>query len=151
MKRAPRPRLPLFTGQTLSLDDYLAAEEAARPERADQRALIAELRNPLATCGPVLTFHVPNGFFLPGLSRDVSARVWRTLQADGALPGASDLLIGHEGRVLLLEMKRAKGGLASPAQDEFRGQALAAGLDYRVANGLREARNLLIEMGVLRP
>lgn len=150
MTRSPRPRLPLFTGQTLSIEDYRAAEDAALPERKVQRTLLAELRNPLATRGPVLAFHCPNGFWLPGLSDEASARVWRALQADGALPGASDLIIGHRGRVLLLELKRAKGGKVSDAQDAFQAQADAAGLNYRIAEGLREARALLHEMEILR-
>lgn len=119
-------------------------------ERSVQRALIAELRDPRLTCGPVLAFHVANGWNVPGLDRETSARVWKTLLADGALPGASDLIVGHDGRVLLLELKRAKGGRVSEAQDDFRDQAAAAGLDYRIADGLSEARALLRVWGAMR-
>jgi len=147
-RRAPRPRLPLFTGQALSAADYRAQAERAMSEREIQRALIAELRNPLATHGAVLAWHCPNGWWLPGLDSETSARVWKTLQADGALPGASDLIIGHNGSTLLLELKSATGK-QSDAQENFERDAAAVGLVYRTASSLTEARSILRERGVL--
>jgi hypothetical protein len=148
--RAPRPRLPLFTGRSLSAADYRAQIERDMAERAIQRALIEELRDPRLTNGPVLAFAVPNGWHVPGLDKETSARVWKTLQADGALPGAPDLILGHNGRVLLLELKRAKGGVHLAFQKAFQTQALAAGLDYCVVEGLSEARALLRQWGALK-
>jgi hypothetical protein len=148
--RAPRPHLPIFTGQALSVEDYRAQVERDMPERAIQRKLIADLRDPLLTNGPVLAFAVPNGWHVPGLDERTSARVWNTLLADGALPGAADLIVCHNGRVLLLELKRAKAGRLSKAQEAFQAQAVAAGLDYCVVEGLSEARALLRQWGALK-
>jgi hypothetical protein len=150
--RAPRraPKLPLWTGQTLSAADYRAQVEREMSERDIQRTLIGELRDPRLTNGPVLAFAVPNGWHVPGLDTLASARVWRTLCADGALPGAPDLVVGHSGRVMLLELKRSKGGVPLASQEAFQRQASAAGLDYCVVEGLAEARALLRERGVLR-
>ena len=150
MRRAPRPQLPLFTGELVSLEDYRAAEGAALTEREAQRALIAELRNPNATRGPVLAFHIPNGIPLPSLDPALKAKIWRAFEADGALPGAADLVIGHGGRTLFRELKRAKGGALSDAQKAFRDLAQAAGLDWAVWNGADAARAELQKIGALR-
>jgi|SRR5215207_5380565 len=150
LKRAPRPKLPLWTGQPLSLADYRAHQEHDMSERDIQRALVQSLRDPAQTDGPVLVFHIPNGFWLPGIAKEQAAKIWRTLERDGALPGACDLVIGWNGRVLLLELKSATGTL-SDDQLDFEREAEAAGLDYRSASSLSEARTLLIEWGALKP
>jgi hypothetical protein len=155
-KRAPAPKLPLWTGEPMSAADYRALSEAALSERAGQRKLVALLRNPLATNGPVLVFHVPNGFWVPRPAavakevwRRVLAFVWRVLLRDGAMRGACDLVIGWNGRVMLLELKSADGVL-SDDQLDFEREAEAAGLDYRTASSLTEACTLLTEWGALK-
>lgn len=149
-RRAPRPRLPLFTGEVLSLDDLRAARDREMSERAIQRTLVKELRNPALTFGPVLVFHVPNGIPLPGLAPELKAKIWAAFEADGALPGAADLVIGHKGRVLFLELKRATGGRLTDDQKAFGRACVAAGLIYARAAGLSAARAFLQVEGVLR-
>lgn len=145
-----KPRLPLWSGKPLSLQDLQAASEALMSERDVQRRLLGELNNPLCRNGFVLAFHVPNGFWLPGVSAKVAAKIWKTLQRDGARPGAADLVVCHEGRVLFLELKRASGGVLSEDQKNFRDDCARAGIEWREAKGLSEARRALVEFGALR-
>src|SRR5215217_2821296 len=131
------PRLPLWTGKSMSVAEYRKATEEATLEREDQRRLVADLRNPLITNGKVLVFAVPNSALnaVPGVSKAIRARIWRVLERDGALAGATDLIILHNGRTIYVEMKRAKGGRLSPDQKRFRDDCIAAGGVWMQANG----------------
>lgn len=147
--RRRRPSLPLWTGKSLSTADYRAAAEKAMSERAVQRALLAELANPLLTHGPVLAFHVPNGIPMPGIPAPVKGRIWKAFEADGARRGAADLVVCHAGQVLFLELKSARGVL-SEDQAAFRDACSAAGVRWAVARGLPQARQILTFFGALK-
>lgn len=146
------PVLPLWTGKTMSVADYRKAEEAARLERPDQRMLVADLRNKLATNGPVLVFAVPNSSLneVPGVSPGTRARIWKAFERDGALSGATDLVILHNGNTLYAEMKRAKGGRMSDSQKDFRRDVIAAGGAWERFDGYEDGRAKLIARGILR-
>jgi hypothetical protein len=107
------------------------------------------MANPLRSNGAVLAFHVPNGVPLCGLPAWVRSRVWNALRADGARAGAADLVIGHSGRLYLLEVKSEKGRLR-PSQDRFRADCEAVGIECHVGYGLGDCRRILTELGVFR-
>jgi len=91
----------------------------------------------------VLFFHIPNG----------GARSWRTgltMKRLGTKRGVPDYCFPLEGgRVLWLEMKRAKGGYVAPEQRWWHGQLRAAGHVVLVAKGCVDACEQLREAGVL--
>jgi hypothetical protein len=147
--RAPRPRLPLWTQEVISAADYRAEIEADMLERAVQRELLADLANPLLTDGPVLAVHIPNGVPMCGVPADIRARIWRQMRLDGARAGAADLLIGHAGRWLALEVKRETGRLSVP-QREFAADCKLVRAPYRDGYGLSDCRRILTELGVFR-
>jgi hypothetical protein len=145
--RAPRPRVPLFTGQLISVADLDARRERARLERGKdgvQRLLVADLHNRALTNGPVIVDASLNGAWLYG-----GGRGWKGLETDGAKKGAPDLTIGHAGVWHRLEIKREAGEL-SRDQERFIADAAAAGLKVHVGYGLTKCRRILTELGVFK-
>jgi hypothetical protein len=148
--RAARRQVDLFPGARLSVAQLRErVEEPNGLERTVQRQLLADMANPLRANGAVLAFHVPNGVPLCGLPAWVRARVWNALRADGARAGAADLVIGHLGRLYLLEVKSEKGSLRA-SQKAFRVDCEAVGIECHVGFGLADCRRILTELGVFR-
>jgi hypothetical protein len=145
--RTPRPQVPLWTGKAISVAELEARRERERHERGKdgvQRLLLADLSNRFLTNGPVVVAAVPNGAVLVG-----GWRGWSSLQKDGARKGAADLFIGHAGRWIAFEVKRAKGVLRDE-QKAFRDDCAEAGIIVRVGRGLPDCRRILSELGVFR-
>jgi len=90
----------------------------------------------------VLWLHPPNGE-----RRD--ARTGAKLKHMGALAGASDLLLWHEGNSFALELK-APGGRLSEAQLEFIARFNDAGGHTAVAEGIDRALAVLEAWNLLR-
>jgi hypothetical protein len=67
----------------------------------------------------------------------------------GVRPGASDLLLWHEGRSFALELK-AEGGRTTEAQRQFLADMKAAGAHVAVAVGLDDALAVLEGWQLLR-
>jgi hypothetical protein len=148
--RAVRRQVDLFPGARLSVAQL--RERVEKPdglERTVQRQLLADMANPVRTNGAVLAFHVPNGVPLCGLPAWVRSRVWNVLRADGARAGAADLVIGHSGRLYLLEVKSEKGSLRA-SKKAFRADCDAIGIECHVGFGLADCRRILTELGVFR-
>lgn len=107
----------------------------SNPERAIQRALIAELAVLLPLGAVVL--HVPNEdagkSMLYGLSKI----------RDGILPGCPDLLIVHQGLAYWLEVKAPAGSLNDnqvKAHPRLRGAGTPVEVIYSVEDGLEACR-----------
>lgn len=98
----------------------------------------------------VLYFHVPNGFWAPGATREQMARAWQRMERLGALPGASDLIIMHRGETLALEFKRRRG-TASEDQEAFADRVARAGGTWELRDSVNGAHRLLLDRGLLRP
>jgi hypothetical protein len=143
------PRLPLFSGQPISIADLRAVQEREMLEREIQRTLLADLANPALTAGPVLAVHIPNGVPLCGLDAETRAKIWRAMERDGARKGAADLIIGHNSRLFLLEVKTDLGR-PSMAQHTFAADCKAVGVLYRIGFGLSDCRRILTECGVFQ-
>jgi hypothetical protein len=145
--RAPRPRVPLFTGQLISVADLDARRERARLERGKdgvQRLLVADLHNRALTNGPVIVDASLNGAWLYG-----GGRGWKGLEKDGARKGAPDLTIGHAGVWHRLEVKSETGDL-SKDQKKFLADCAAANVVVHVGRGLADCRHVLTELGVFK-
>jgi hypothetical protein len=109
------------------------------PEGQIHRALCDHLR--LRAKPDVLWLHVPNGG-----ARD--ARTGAVLKRMGALAGASDLLLWHQGNSFALELK-APGGRLSEAQLDFLARFNDAGGHSACAQGLDRALAVLESWGLL--
>lgn len=83
-----------------------------------------------------LIFSVPNG----GTRNKLEAM---KMKSTGLLPGASDLIVIMNGRILFLEVKTETGRL-SDVQVEFGQRIKANGFDYAVAYGLDHAKNIIM-------
>ena len=72
-------------------------------------------------------FHVPNGFLLPGATRQQRDRVGALRKAMGVRPGVADLIfILPTGKMGCIELKADKGRL-SPEQEKWLASADAMG------------------------
>jgi len=101
----------------------------AQPEQQIQRALCDHLR--LRAKRGVLWLHPANG----GLRNPREAARFKRI---GVLPGASDLLLWHEGNAFALELK-APGGRLSDAQKQFLAAFNEAGGHSACAEGIDDA------------
>ena len=90
----------------------------------------------------VLWFHVPNGF-------KGDPRQWARMKALGALPGAPDLCLVVDGKLVFLELKREGEG-PREEQREFAKRAALAGASYHVADNYQAAARLLQDIGMFR-
>jgi hypothetical protein len=119
------------------------------PENKLHKAIVNTLRIPRVLAPAVLWFHAPNGFWIPGASREASARAWIQLEKDkGARAGVADLTFVHGGKVLFLELKR-EGEKQSPAQLLFAEDAIKAGARYEVRDSYDGTIILLFESGII--
>lgn len=111
------------------------------PESAIQRAVVQHLR--MRGVPGLVFFHVPNGGYR---SKSEAAQ----FKAMGTLPGVSDLLLFHRGKLFCLELK-APGGRASEAQLKFIADIDRAGAFTALAEGLDAALATLEAWSLLRP
>ena len=112
----------------------------ARPEEQIQRAIVQHLHARPAT-GLVFT-HPANG----GYRTAVEAASFKGL---GVRPGASDLLLWHNGKAFALELKGERGKV-SPAQRQFLADMAKVGAHVDVAYGLDHALVVLEGWRLLR-
>lgn len=110
------------------------------PEVAIQCTVIAHLQ---ARAVPgVIYFHTPNG----GYRGKTEAAQFKAM---GVLPGVSDLILFHEGKLYCLELK-AQGGRASEEQLAFIHAMERQGAYTAIATGLDRALATLEQWGLLR-
>jgi hypothetical protein len=111
-----------------------------RAEQEIHRAVVQHLRQRGA---PGLVFiHPANG----GSRRPIEAAIFKSL---GVRPGASDLLLWHDGKAFAVELK-APGGRATEAQLEFLADMHRAGAFTCLCEGLDRAIRVLESWGLLR-
>jgi VRR-NUC domain len=111
-----------------------------RPEAAIHAAVCDHLR--LRAKPDVLWLHPANGG-----TRDI--REAMVLKRMGVLPGASDLLLWHNGSSFCLELK-APGGRLSDAQRDFLARFNDAGGHSACAEGLDHALQILEAWQLMR-
>ena len=110
-----------------------------RPEQGIHRTVIQHLQTRGA---PGLVYiHVPNG----GFRQPIEAAIFKGL---GVRAGVSDLLLWHNAKSYVLELK-AKGG-PTEAQSQFLADMRNAGAFADVAVGLEAALRKLESWGLLR-
>jgi hypothetical protein len=78
-----------------------------------------------------MIFSVPNGG-----KRD--AREAKRLKLTGLLPGVSDLIIIHMGKIIFVEVKKPVGGRQEEAQKDFQARIEALGYDYHLVTSLED-------------
>jgi hypothetical protein len=110
------------------------------PETAIQCTLVDHLK--ARGIPGLMWWHTPNEGYR---TKSEAAR----LQAMGVLPGVSDLLLFHAGKLYCLELK-AQGGRASEDQLAFVGAMDRAGAYTAIATGLDRALATLEAWGLLR-
>lgn len=111
------------------------------PELAIHIAVAQHLRT-RAVPG-LVWFHPPNGGY-----RD--KREAAKFKAMGVLPGVSDFIFIHDGRLFALELK-AEGGRASEAQLKFLSDIDRAGAHTAMPAGLDAALATLEAWGLIKP
>jgi hypothetical protein len=96
----------------------------------------------------VAIFAIPNGANLSGdksgdQQKDNAARAkqWRYLEAEGASKGHPDLQI--PAWKIVIEMKRAKGGVVSPEQEDWLRYYRSIGWDAVVCYGSDQAKDFI--------
>jgi len=109
------------------------------PELQIHAAVVAHLR--LRAKPDVLWLHCPNG---ERREKITGAKLKRL----GVLPGASDLLLWHNGHAFALELKRP-GGRLSESQLEFLARFNDAGGHCAVAEGIDRALAVLESWNLL--
>jgi len=100
-------------------------------EHEDQRAFVAWFR---MSWPKDRIFAIPNG---GSRSKAEAGR----LKAEGVSAGVPDLFIPAWG--LFIEMKRAKGGVVSPEQDDWLNYLASEGYSVMVCRGLSEAMEMV--------
>lgn len=78
-----------------------------------------------------ILFSVPNG-------GNRNGREVKFLKTTGLTPGASDLMLAAGGMLYNFELKKFKGGIHSPDQQEFEKQIKASGGNYVIVNTFRK-------------
>ena len=90
-------------------------------------------------------WHSPQGAYYGG-----SDRQGALMKALGVRPGVSDLVFLLRGQFYALELKRLKGGRASPEQEQFLADVEHAGGVIAIAAGLDEALAVLERWGLIQ-
>jgi hypothetical protein len=111
-----------------------------RHEQTIHRAVVQHLQQRGAQ--DLAFLHPANG----GFRRRVEAKIFSGL---GVRPGASDLLLWHEGKSYALELK-APGGRATGAQLQFLADMEKAGVSTALCLGLDAALRKMEGWGLLR-
>jgi hypothetical protein len=84
-------------------------------------------------------FSIPNG----GSRNKVEAQ---NLKMEGVSPGVPDLMIPS--LRLFIEMKRTKGGVVSPEQNEWLAYLRECGYTAEVARGFEEAKAIILKITI---
>lgn len=135
-RRAPRPRLPLFTGEVIS------AEDIPEPKESEFQIQLADFLNRWIAPGWEYT-HMPTGE-----KRDMGTAA--KLKAMGTKAGWPDLIfVSPKGVFHGLELKR-KGGDLSEEQEAFHSRATGKGWHVAVAYNFDAAVKILTLWGALR-
>jgi hypothetical protein len=111
-----------------------------RPEAAIQKAVFEHLR--VRGAPNLFAFHPANG----GYRKPAEAAILKGL---GVIPGVSDVIVIHQGRVYALEIK-AEGGRPTETQLATIGAMERAGAFTAIAEGLDRALACLEAWGLLR-
>ena len=111
-----------------------------REEQQIHKAVVDHLRQ--RGVAGLVYLHPANG----GFRRRIEAKIFSGL---GVRPGASDLLLWHEGKSFALELK-AEGGRATEFQLQFLADMERAGAFTCLAEGLDSALRTLEAWGLLR-
>lgn len=123
-----------------------------KPETAIQISIV-EAFSMLARAHGFMFFSVPNEGFLLAVCEnrmtDRNMAKLTILKKMGMTPGASDLVIGHAGRMYCMEVK-ADDGEQSTNQYLFEEWCGRCSVPYRVVRSVDEAMNALKEWEVIR-
>lgn len=100
-----------------------------------------------------LFFSVPNEALLSickglGIVDRMTFALIAILKKMGLTPGASDLIIGHAGRMYAMEIKTATGS-QSENQRLFEAWCTECGIPYRIGRSLAEAQEIMREWGIV--
>jgi len=115
----------------LEENEHIAEYKVSNLRLKNEDLLTAKLHYLLTECG-IVHFHVPNG----GLRH---RRTGAVMKAMGVLPGVADMcILADGGATLWLELKHGKNK-QTDSQKAFEANCKAKGHVYRVANGLRDA------------
>jgi hypothetical protein len=138
---------PFFAMPTaVQLPLFLERQRRRPPAPLERRATIAiaDLLRTAAKPGWWWS-HIPSGELR-------TEKTGALLQRMGLKPGMADFLfISPTGEHHWLELKRARGGTLSPAQQWFADELERRGVPHAVACGFDEAVTVLQSWGVLRP
>jgi hypothetical protein len=115
-----------------------------RPEDALQQQVCSYLERALPRTSYWCA--IPNGAVLAG-DKVSRARQMAKLKRTGLRPGAPDLIVLHDGRLLAIELKVASGKL-SDAQKESCDAIVQAGGGYAVCRSVEEVESYLAGHGV---
>ncbi len=126
-----------------NVDPALARRSITPLERQVQRSILAMC----GKCFPdVVIHHSPNGAQLAGDKRSRFKQIG-ALKGDGTKPGWPDLECFWDGGGVFLEVKRAKGGVVSPAQEAVHARLSAIGWPVAVVRSPDEAHAALCAAG----
>ena len=89
-----------------------------------------------------LIFSVPNEAWAK--MGKIKFAIYKTLMLTGRLPGASDLIVVLQGKVLFIEMKDHKG-TQSDKQIKFQKQVENLGFPYYLVRTQKEFKNIIIK------
>lgn len=95
-----------------------------------------------------LFFSVPNESITTGKTGADFGRAIN-LKKMGVLPGVSDLIIGHRGKMYCLEVKNEKGR-QSERQKFFEAWCAECGVEYRVVRSVDDVHEALKEWGIVK-
>jgi len=114
---------------------------------------IVELLSVLAARYAFLFLSVPNEAFLSAIKTfkiadKVAFAIFAILKKMGLRPGASDLIIGHAGRMYCLEVK-SEIGTQSEDQILFESWCVKCGIPYVVVRSVDEVFYWLKEWGII--
>ena len=115
-----------------------------RPEDALQQQVCCYLEHALPRASYWCA--IPNGAVLAG-DKASRGRQMNRLKRTGLKPGAPDLIIIHDGRIIAIELKAGAGRL-SEAQSTACDLIVAAGGAYTVARSIDEVEAFLVSFEV---
>lgn len=127
----------------------MGTETRPRLKEAEIQRAIVDYLSLISKQYRFLFFAVPNeALGRGGVDRSQNARRIRYLKTLGLTPGVSDLIIGHRGRMLCLEVKRP-GEKQSENQEQFERWSRGCGIPYCVVTSVDDTKKTLLTF--LRP
>jgi hypothetical protein len=94
-----------------------------------------------------LFFHVPNEAAMKGRKGKSLYALIAHLKKMGLVPGVSDLIIGHEGRMYFMEVK-TETGVMSENQRHFQDWAMRCRMPYAIVRSAENAVSALKTWGI---